>query len=88
MKITPYYVCYTQDGEKYIDYYEDKDQMLYTLARSYAFSDCCSDFNIDSIFIANHKIVYVGWQPGMLFEFRDVVTNKIIFSGRFPEWDH
>jgi hypothetical protein len=33
------------------------------------------------------ELHYVGWQPGMLYEFADKKGN-IIWSASFPEWDH
>lgn len=58
-----------------------------TVAERYAFNDCSDDRVLEVVFDGCH-IEYAGWQPGMLIEFREVTTGLIVFSERFPEWDH
>lgn len=63
------------------------DHLLRDAAEMICFSDC-SDEIVEAIVIQGYKIDYVGWQPGMLFEFRDRENGEIIWSERFPQWEH
>jgi len=40
------------------------------------------------MYIGGREVKYMGWQPGMLYEFYDAETKEVIWSRRFPEWDH
>ena len=71
----------------YADDYGSADQLLRDAAEMICFSDC-SDEIVEAIVIQGYKVDYVGWQPGMLFEFRDRENGEIIWSERFPEWNH
>lgn len=57
-------------------------------AKFYAFDDIDDTYKIVKIVCDNREIEYVGWQPCMLFEFRDVETKEIVYSNNFPHWDH
>ena len=63
------------------------DWLLYTVAHHLAFSDC-GGWEVDEIVIDGEPIEYIGWQPGMLYEFRSVATGQIVWSASFPQWDH
>ena len=72
-------------------YYDDTPEaansLLYDVAKMICFSDC-SDEIVEAIIVQGYKLEYIGWQPGMLYEFRDQKSGKIVWSARFPEWDH
>lgn len=74
----------------YVHYADDPhsaDHQLRDAAEMICFSDC-SDEIVEAIVIQGYKVDYVGWQPGMLYEFRDQMSGEIIWSERFPQWDH
>lgn len=58
-----------------------------TVAERYAFSDCSDDRVLEIVF-DGCRIEYAGWQPGMLYDFREASTGLVVFSERFPQWDH
>lgn len=88
--ITPYYIINKFDnGHRYITYYVTADGMFREAAYFYAMSDCCGDeMEIEEISCEGQKCYYVGWQPGMLYEFRRESDNEEVWSRYFPEWDH
>lgn len=90
------YIAYSilnDKGERVMEYsyYHDDaysaDTLLRDASQMICFSDC-SDEIVEAIVIQGYKIEYVGWQPDMLFEFRDQKTGKIIWSAAFPQWGH
>jgi hypothetical protein len=64
-----------------------RSAFLRTVAERYAFSDCGDD-RVLEVVLDGCRIEYAGWQPGMLIDFREVTTGLIVFSERFPEWNH
>lgn len=90
------YICYSilnDQGERVIEYahYADDPKSGDTLLRDAAEMICFSDNSdeiVEAIVVQGWKIEYLGWHPDMLFEFRDQVTGEIIWSERFPQWDH
>jgi hypothetical protein len=73
---------------EYVHYTSDADNKLYRdAAEMICFSDC-SDEIVEAIVAQGWKIEYVGWQPDMLFEFRDQKTGEIVWSENFPQWEH
>lgn len=84
------YFLYTQDGGQYAYHFDDDvdENEFYTkVAKAIAFSDL-SDTSIFEIVYNGHKKRYVGWQPNMLYEFKDEETGRLEWSQYFPEWDH
>lgn len=63
------------------------EKICYYAAKVWCFNDC-SDEDIEAIYIGGREVRYMGWQPSMLFEFYDAETKEVIWSRRFPEWDH
>lgn len=60
--------------------------MMRKVCQIIAFSDC-TDERVTKIVYRGREIEYIGWQPGMKYEFAD--SNGIIrYSASFPEWDH
>ena len=85
------YIKFTdrETGKVVMKYFEKGDvgALCYKASQHYAWSDCDDTYRIDEIRCDGKKILYVGWQPGMLFEF--VNENKeIVYSAEFPQWDH
>lgn len=79
-----------ETGEKTYRYFDKGDigALCYKAAQMYAWSDCDDTYAIEEIMCDGVKLEYVGWQPGMLFEFREVESGKIVCSSEHPEWDH
>lgn len=76
----------TFEGVSETKTYEDvMNEVLYDAAEMICFSDCCEEV-VREIYVGGTKIEYLGWQPDMLFEF--CVNGRIIWSRRFPRWDH
>lgn len=63
------------------------DWLLCTVAKHHAFSDC-GGYDVLEVVVDGRRVEYVGWQPGMLYEFADCETGEIVWSASFPEWDH
>ena len=67
--------------------YEDVlNEVLYAAAKMICFGDFGEDV-VRDIYVGGAKIEYMGWQPGMLVEFCSA-NGRIVWSRRFPEWDH
>ena len=67
---------------------DDIGGLCYKAAQYYAWRDCDDTYDLDEIMCGGRLLEYVGWQPCMLFEFRDAQTRKIVYSHSFPQWDH
>jgi len=63
------------------------DWLLCAVAKHHAFNDC-GGYDVVEVVVDGRRVEYVGWQPGMLFEFVDCETDEIVWSASFPEWDH
>lgn len=79
-----------ETGEFEYRYFEQGDVgvLCYKASQFYAWSDCDDTYEIDEIMCDGQKLEYIGWQPGMLFEFRDIESNQIVYSAAFEHWDH
>lgn len=62
------------------------EQWFTVLAHTLAFDDCSNE-RVLYIMYRGKELHYTGWKPGMTYEFADKKGN-IIWSARFPEWDH
>lgn len=83
-------IIYPEDGDVKTKYFEENDigaVCLYA-ARLYCFDDIDTSYEIDEIVCGGRLLSYVGWQPGMLFEFKDVESGEIVYSAEFPNWEH
>ena len=71
-------------------YFEQGDigALCYKASQFYAWSDCDDTYEIVEIMCDGRKLEYVGWQQGMLFEYRDVESGEIVASAEHWEWDH
>ena len=79
-----------ETGAVLMKYFDKGDvgALCYKAAQFYAWDDCDDTYRIEEIMCDGHELCYVGWQPGMLFEFKDLVTGKIVYSAEFMQWDH
>ena len=78
-----------ETGDVVMKYFEKGDvgALCYKASQFYAWSDCDDTYEIVEIMCDGRKLEYVGWQPGMLFEFVSE-DGGIVYSANFPEWDH
>lgn len=84
-----FFVVKFEENEIYIrtpEINKEIDHWFVELARTLAFNDC-SEERVIYIMYQGKELHYVGWQPGMTYEFADKKGN-IIWSASFPEWDH
>ena len=79
-----------ETGEVIMKHFEKGDvgAVCYYASRFYAFDDLDDTHRIEKIVCDGHELHYLGWQPGMLFEFKDLTTGEIVYSAEFPQWDH
>ena len=79
-----------ETGEIEMKYFEKCDvvALCYKASQIYAWSDCDDTYRIEEIMCDGRKLEYVGWQQGMLFEYRDVESGEIVASAEHWEWDH
>ena len=77
-------------GEFEYRYFEQGDigALCYKASQFYAWSDCDDTYEIVEIMCDGRKLEYVGWQQGMLFEYKDVESGEIVASAEHREWDH
>jgi hypothetical protein len=64
----------------------DTDKFFCEISRRIAFDDCSNE-EILNIIWQGKEVEYVGWQPCMKYEYRDLDGNTV-WVGEFPEWDH
>lgn len=78
-----------ETGEVVMKYFEKGDvgAICYKASQFYAWADCDDTYRIDEIMCDGRELYYVGWQPGMLFEFVSE-DGGIVYSAEFPQWDH
>ena len=79
-----------ETGEKIYKNFEkgDVNALCRTAAYYYAFDDCDDTYAVERIMCDGVELEYAGWQPGMLFEFFETESGKIVYSNEFPQWDH
>jgi len=88
-KITPYELRIRIEDEDYLYFYGTMGQMLHYVSRIIAFNDCeTEDVDIVSIRANGRELQYCGWQPGMVYSYRDADTKEIVWTNDYPEWDH
>ena len=64
----------------------DMDKFFYEVSKRIAFDDCTEEAVV-KIYYRGKEVIYAGWQPGMIFEYKDLDGNTI-WVGDFPHWDH
>ena len=77
------------DGYQWSDYSErGTDKMYHELAKYYAFSDfdqCEVPF---AVYDNGHPVTYCGWEPNMVFRFKDMFTDEDLYECQHMEWEH
>lgn len=68
--------------------YEDCEEVLYDAASFYAYSDCDDSCEIMMIVADGIPLRYVGWKPGMRFEFVNTDTNEVAAVRYYPDLEH
>lgn len=78
-----------ETGDVVMKYFEKGDvgALCYKASQFYAWADCDDTYRIDEIMCDGRELYYMGWQPGMLFEFVSE-DGGIVYSAEFPQWDH
>lgn len=87
MKYYYTYNCPDIDNEIYTVECASLEALLIDVSRSICFSDCVKIHVLD-IVADGRKLSFTGWQPDMEFSYRDKLTGEIVWTGRFPEWEH
>ena len=79
-----------ETGEVVMKYFEKGDvgALCYKASQFYAWADCDDTYEIVEIMCDGRELEYLGWQPGMLFEYRDVESGEIVSSAEHWEWEH
>ena len=79
-----------ETGAVLMKYFDKGDvgAVCYYAAKFYAFDDLDDTYRIEEIMCDGHELCYVGWQPCMLFEFKDLFTGEIVYSAEHMQWDH
>jgi hypothetical protein len=79
------------DGEVQVRHFDDTEeglnQMLTLASKIYCFNDCDDTWEIIDIVYKNRDLYYVGWKPGMVFEYVDI-DGKTVWERAFESWDH
>ena len=87
MKYYYTYNCPDIDEEIYTSEHATLDALLTEVSRNICFSDCVKIHVLD-IVADGRKLSFAGWRPDMEFSYKDIVTGEIVWTGRFPEWEH
>lgn len=87
-KAPSFYLYTDYEGLAHSVTYEhiDTDKFFCEISRRIAFDDCSGE-TVTDIYWRGQRVEYVGWKPGMRFEFEDLNGN-IVWVGDFPHWDH
>ena len=62
------------------------DQFFTKVSKRIAYDDINCE-TVQKIYYKGKEVEYVGWQPCMKFEYKDLKGNSI-WVGYFEEWDH
>lgn len=64
--------------------YSTREQFFYDLAYYVCFGE---EEKVISAIYEGENVYYCGWQPDMLFEFKNR-KGEIVYSNHFPYWEH
>ena len=86
--VSAYYTYKTDAGTHYVKDFPSTsaDAFFREVSNIIAFGDCNGD-TVVHIFFDGKPIEYAGWQPNMLFEYKDI-DGETVWYRSFPEWDH
>lgn len=85
IKMTNYWIVYKIEGDKYLNYFDDRDSMLEKASYWKAFDDCC-DLVIIEVKEGDTTWHYSGWEPGMVYHWWN--DKGIEWETRHKGWDH
>lgn len=83
-----WYIYTDSEGTAHSETYGkiDIDKFFTAVSKRICFDDL-SDETVQKIYYKGKEVYYVGWQPKMVYEYKDLDGNTI-WLGNFPEWDH
>jgi hypothetical protein len=83
-----WYIYTDSDGGVYDIVYghNDTEKFFCDVSRRICFDDCSNE-TVEQIFWQGKEVKYVGWQPCMVFEYKDLDGNTV-WVGQFENWDH
>lgn len=87
--LAPSWYIYTdEEGNAHTENFcqADADFFFHDVSKRLAFDDCSYEV-LQKIYYRGKEVEYVGWQPGMKYEYKDLDGNTV-WVGEFPEWDH
>lgn len=76
------------DGEITTEVFDSLDAMLHQVSFMHAFSDCDDSYQIVNVLWGTREIRYMGWQPGMKFEYYWADNGESMWVNYYPNWDH
>lgn len=77
----------TETHKKEVRTFDTPTALFVYASRLYCFDDLDDTYTIAEMAADGVPVSYVGWQPGMVFEYEDEQCN-IVWSCDFPDWDH
>lgn len=81
-----YYTVWYEGEETNYTNEGTKDQFFEEVAKQICFGDLDGS-EVTEIVFDGEKVHYSGWQPDMLYSFRNEKGEEV-WSGYFPEWEH
>ena len=64
----------------------EANQFFHDVSYRIAFDDCSGE-TVQKIYYKGKEVEYMGWKPGMKYEYADLDGNTI-WVGVFEHWDH
>jgi hypothetical protein len=68
--------------------YDNIDAMFCDISKIYCFDDYDDTYEIVDIFVNGRRVEYVGWLPGLHFEYIFVDNRELAWEGWFDHWEH
>lgn len=87
--VPSWYIYTDEDGIPHYPTFDcdvEANQFFEDVSNQIAFGDC-SGVTVQKIYFKGKEVEYVGWQPGMKFQYKDLDGNTV-WVGNFLEWDH
>ena len=68
--------------------YRDKNEMFRVISKILCFGDIDDTYEVGKIFLNVIEVIWVGWEPKMLYRFVYKDTGEIAWENYFPHWEH
>ena len=83
-----WYIYADYEGNVYAKHFGNIDEAFFftNVSKKICYDDC-NDERVLKIYYKGKEVEYVGWQPKMKYEYKDLDGNTV-WVGEFPEWDH